>query len=549
MDHFVFLFILVRAAGVIAADGMHGVSLMQTARLTGRRRASNKQRNKKPTAWNDNNDDEGWIATERQEEESEEQEEGNEESNEYVPPFLLTWEVPAALRASRGVSVLESHQRSKRWINVTAREARHMSGPLTVLLALQTCDGASALKPIVEKVRQRGQARIHLIGVQGNLEPRMAWKRLLVGPLTDRDRFIVDTFGLPRTPLAGVKVSFLFNGEYLSDDLSMAPKNHRMFAETFTSGVYHKKVKEVPDLAVTINPGFPFYLGNWWPTLRRLWHSQVPIVATGYGHSYRNGFAIPALYNLGYDAEENGMENQTLSMAQPHSDVDTGSLEEVQLEQKYQALQVELHETEAELEQLQRKRAAELIETDVKCADSKGFVGLPKKSATLCGDREGNALVMDWAGFAELVAVRNPFVFCNSPAEASITTNCQGSEVLSVFQPQKRMDRIRHQLSALNEVQNLKADGKRRKGEKRKRRDEEEEGDVPPSDLAHQIMRQSLTCDPTWKQHRVCIEKRLKSRRNTVLPRKDRAFVHDFLYKLDDACADELADEENQNNY
>merc|ERR1719456_2126062 len=108
-------------------------------------------------AWDDadKEDEGGWVATE-------EQQEGSNEADAYV----LTWEVPAALRAPPGISVLEAQQHWKRWINVTASEARQMTGPLSLLLALRICEGAKALKPVLEKAFKKGQVRIHLLGVQ-----------------------------------------------------------------------------------------------------------------------------------------------------------------------------------------------------------------------------------------------------------------------------------------------------------------------------------------------------------------------------------------------
>jgi len=450
MDCFALVLILGRAAGVSTADHMHGVSLMQKVVIT-------------RTKSEDSDYEERWVARE-------------EEDADAPPPYVLTWEVPAALRAPQGVSVLEAQR--KRWINVTALEARRMTGPLTLLLALRLCEGAKTIKPILEKARQRGQAHIHVLGVQDNLEPWMAWKQFLVGPLSTRDRLLVDFFGLPRTPLAGVNVSLLFNGDELS---SHAPGDSGTFTERRTSGVYHKRVKDVPDLVVALNPGFPFYLGNWWPTLRRLWHLHVPIVATGYGHNMRNGFAIPALYNLGYDAEDDSAVQRKV----------TASLQS----------NVSIAQT------------MELPPANITCAESKDFVGLPENNATVCSDREGNALVADHAGFDVLAAVRNPFVFCNSPSTHETTTNCQGSEVLSMLQPRAGgADAL-----ALSS----------------------EEEEMPPSALAYRIMHRTLTCYSYYTQNRACIERRLQRRSRKRLPRNARLRVQDYLAKLADACEDE----------
>merc|ERR1719326_1140317 len=169
----------------------------------------------------------------------------------------------------------------------------------------------------------------------------------------------------------------------------------------------------------------------------------------------------------------------------------------------------------------QTVKSQELAPTNITCAESKSFVGLPESNATLCSDREGNALVADQAGFAVLTAVRNPFVFCNSPSTVFTTTNCQGSEVLSVFQPRAGGEDALLALSPKEEV-------------------------MPPIPLAFQIMHRQLTCEPWYNQHRVCIERRLKRRERRLqrrsrkkLPQNARIWVQDFLSKLATACEDE----------
>lgn len=466
-----------------AANTAHGVSLMQ------------KMTERKAVARDDagDGDDGGGIEA--------------EEADAY---YVLTWEVPAALRAESGVSVLEAQHRleaHQRWINVTALEARQMTGPLTLLLALRMCEGAKALKSGLEEARKRGQARIHLLGVQDEIEPQMAWKRFLVGPLTDRDQLLVDTFGLERTPLAGVKVSLLFNGNEL---FSHTPRHKGMFSEAQSSGLYHKKVKEIPDLAIMLNPGFPHYLGNWWPTLRRLWHAQVPIVATGYGHSFGNGFALPAVYNLGYGAEGAnvlpGVAAGHLKTASPPSSTKPASSQQSPV-----------------------LFADEKLKTsNFTCVDSKDFMRLPEK-ATDCSDRDGNALVVKEAGFEELFAVRNPFVFCSPFSMYETSANCQGSEVLSVLQPKASG---KHTLLALefNGSLNAGADHQEDKGK---------EENIPGT-LAKQIMHRSLTCTPYFNEHRVCMERRLQRLSHKKLSRKARAWVDEFLQKIADECEDEL---------
>eukprot|EP00746_Dinoflagellata_sp_MGD_P001671 gnl/MRDRNA2_/MRDRNA2_103169_c0_seq1.p1 gnl/MRDRNA2_/MRDRNA2_103169_c0~~gnl/MRDRNA2_/MRDRNA2_103169_c0_seq1.p1 ORF type:complete len:465 (+),score=66.25 gnl/MRDRNA2_/MRDRNA2_103169_c0_seq1:94-1488(+) len=404
---------------------------------------------------------------------------GERASSEEPDAFVLTWEVPTVLQASSGMSILESQHNLKRWINVTALEARQMTGPLTVLLALRICEGATVLSPIFEKARGRGKIHIHLLGVQDKIEPQMAWKRFLVGPLTDRDRHLLDVFGLPHTPLAGVNVSLLFNGNEFD---STATKQRGVFTEMHKVGLYHQAVKEVPDLAIALNPGFPHYLGNWWPTLRRLWHSQVPILATGYGHSFGTGFAVPALYNLGYDSNGRTKSTPLLATQEPVAQTLPDS------------------------------------NSNARCANSTAFVGLPKKDPTVCSDREGNALVADHAGFAVQVEIRNPFVFCSPPGTSTSTSvNCQGSEVLSLFRPTS---------DVLASKSNL---------DTHRKKDREE----IPSMLASQIMQRSLTCTPFFKENRRCIERHLQKIGKKPLPRKARVWIDEYLLDITETCEEE----------
>merc|ERR1719428_2460200 len=303
MDRIALLFILVRLAGA-ESHVTQGCSLMQKDIAAGKKALVRDDADHKETV--------AWKKELVQDDADHKETDG----------FVLTWEVPAVLGARPSFNVA-------RWINVTSLEARQMTGPLTLLLAFRICESAKALQPVLKKVRQKGQAHIHLLGVRDHIEPKMAWKRFLVGPLTNRDQVLVDAFGLPRTPLAGVAVSVLFNGYELSS--TNATGDGGLFNEARTSGLYHKTVTQVPDLVVALNPGFTHYLGNWWHTLRHLWHSQVPIVATGYGHTFSGGgFALPVLYNLKYEegqyAEDATLLEEDADVSQPQSGAEPATL-------------------------------------------------------------------------------------------------------------------------------------------------------------------------------------------------------------------------------
>lgn len=259
---------------------------------------------------------------------------------------------------------------------------------------------------------------------------------------------------------------------------------------------------------MALNPGFPHYLGNWWPTLRRLWHAQVPIVTTGYGHSFGSGFALPALYNLAYAAPGGGL---------PHQDT-AGHLRRPSLQSGAQTTRLPEIQT----------ASAEKKETNLVCAESQGFLGMPVSDATLCSDREAIALVADHAGFSVLFAIRNPFIFCSPPLMYSTSPNCQGNEVLSILQPREGS---RHARLALK--------SERTRHAKTRGKGSEKEGDKEeiPNALAHEIMRRSLTCYSNYQEHHKCMERRLQNLASKKLPRYARAGVDAFLDKLADSCA------------
>lgn len=206
----------------------------------------------------------------------------------------------------------------------------------------------------------------------------MLWKRFLTGPLSERDRELVDIFGLPHTPLAGVRLSFLFNGNLLSKQT-----HHQHQGQEFTSvetpGLYHRTVEEVPDLVIAINPGFAHYAQNWWPTLRRLHSLQVPILATGFSQSFVPGNAVHALYKL------HGPPGKRQEKA-------------------------------------------------MKLFHAKAPKGQKKN---ICSDRDGNALVTRKAGYVVAKSARNPFIFCHAPNPDGgfpWSFTCDGSAVFSLFQ-------------------------------------------------------------------------------------------------------------------
>jgi len=489
MDRIALLFVLVRLAGA-ESHVTQGFSLMQKDIAAGKRALVRDDADHKKT-----------VALVQ-----------NDADHKETDGFVLTWEVPAVLGARPSFNVA-------RWINVTSLEARQMTGPLTLLLAFRICESAKALQPVLKKVRQKGQAHVHLIGVRDNIEPEMAWKRFLVGPLTDRDQVLVDAFGLPRTPLAGVAVSVLFNGEELSSTKKTGGGG--LFNEARTSGVYHKTVTQVPDLVVALNPGFTHYLGNWWHTLRHLWHSQVPIVTTGYGHAFSGGgFALPALYNLKYDAEDATRleeDHKTVSLlSQPQSGADPATLPDIQTFP------------------VKKQQSA----SNTACAESRSFVGLPQHNATVCSDREGDALVAGQAGFEVLVTIKNPFVYCTPFTPFTAAPDCQGSEVLHVFDP-KKADRHASEAMMIDRKLNTSAD-----------RMEKSEMEEVPDGLAMQIMRQSLTCYEDWTEHPACMERRLqhleKKAKKKALPRKARLWVYDFMDRLAMSCAERDGDKYDQ---
>lgn len=288
--------------------------------------------------------------------------------------YVLTWEVPQMLHNP----VVKWQQR----INVTNSEARKVTGPLTLLLALRLSGEEDTLKAFLDRAHQKRHARIHIIGASSDLEPLMLWKTFLCGPLSKRNRDLVDTFGLPHTPLAGVRLSFLFNGDLVSKNPHRQHKD-AMFTAVQSSGFYHHMIHEMPDLVMAINPGFAHYAQSWWPTLRRLQSLKVPILATGFGQSFEPVTALAAVYKV------------------------HGTSKKIRL-------------------------------TSMKFFDAKAAEN--SSSNNICSDRDGNALLASKAGYAVVRSARNPFIFChwtNPNGGFPWSLACDGSTVFSLLQPRK----------------------------------------------------------------------------------------------------------------
>lgn len=293
--------------------------------------------------------------------------------NQQGADYVLTWQVPQTSP--------HASQAHKQFVNVSFSEARQLTGPLTLLFALSRSEAAGPLSLFLQRAREKRRAAIHIVGASSDLEPHMLWERFLVGPLSTRDEQIVETFRLPRTPLAGVKFSMLFNGDEINRH-----RRSRHHGRTFTPGFYHKKVREVPDLVIAINPGFAHYAQDWWPTLRHLQGLQVPILATGFKESFMPGNALPALYKV------------------------TGG-----------------HGG---------KRTISAVNFD-----STGTTSRHSSELNICNDQDGNELVARNAGYTKTDAGQNPFIFCHLPDPHGgfpWKLSCDGSAVFSVLLPRAR---------------------------------------------------------------------------------------------------------------
>jgi len=338
--------------------------------------------------------------------------------------YFITWEAPPARHGA--------HAR-RDGFNMSATEAVLTSGPLSVLYALTMCESHGSLAKLLQKAYQTRSLNLHIVGVNASLEPAMDWDKLLVGPVPHDLQPVLEAYGLPRAPFKGMKVHIVFSYSGRSNDIHLTARQRGPFtagySEEFVEGLYHEAVADKPDLVVAINPGFAHYPAVWWPTLRKLHASNTPIVATGYSNSFLDGVSRGSagpVYRM--------IASAGPTKARPCTSL-RGCLQQT-LEPRETLAAIELHSI------------AQLPPADSGPAQSKEILATqclakPLQSVevdSVCADLDGNALIADRAGFGVRLSTRQPFFYCDAPAEGL----CSSSAVLSIFEPRAEAGQVDH---------------------------------------------------------------------------------------------------------
>jgi hypothetical protein len=318
--------------------------------------------------------------------------------------FLLTWDAAS----------------SEKHVNVTASDAVRANGPLTLLYVLSMCKGNGAMASFLDAVAQRKKVHLHVIGVNPSLEPAMDWDHFLVGPLTQQEHRLVDAFNLPITPFAGMNISLLFSADdRVHKGQKYAVRGHafpRGYSESYHTGLYHLSVNQAPDLVLAINPGFALYPGTWWPTLKKLQLLRIPIVATGYSGAFGLGGAssIRAVYE-----HDSRMRPQIAAGKLQLPSSHCGSLRG--------CLQRFASEGAVKVHRLEGAPVNRGDSNSMQC----GEAGPTLEANTVCSDLNGNTFLAERAGYRAVLAIQQPFAYCDSPG----LEQCQSSAVVSVFEP------------------------------------------------------------------------------------------------------------------
>mmetsp|Transcript_27050 Transcript_27050/g.62530 ORF Transcript_27050/g.62530 Transcript_27050/m.62530 type:complete len:457 (+) Transcript_27050:65-1435(+) len=362
-----------------------------------------------------------------------------EEQNRYSwnqdEDYFITWEAPPLSSAAA--------PRARAGFNMSATEAVLASGPLSVLYALTVCETHGALGKLLRKAYKTRSLNLHVIGVNTSLEPAMDWDKLLVGPVPHELHPILEAYGLPRAPFKGMKVHVLFSYSGRSNDIHLTARQRgpftRGYSEEFVEGLYHMAVAETPDLVVAINPGFAHYPAAWWPTLRKLHASDTPIVATGYSNSFRDGVNRGSAGPVYKMLASTGMTVPP-SKAKPCTSL-RGCLQQT-LEPREKLAAIELHS----VAQLAPAGSGNADSEPTRSTDPLPTQCLAKplqsvKVDTVCADLDGNALIADRAGFAVRLSSRQPFFYCDAPAQGL----CSSSAAISVFEPRADALEVEHE--------------------------------------------------------------------------------------------------------
>mmetsp|Transcript_70981 Transcript_70981/g.123118 ORF Transcript_70981/g.123118 Transcript_70981/m.123118 type:complete len:540 (-) Transcript_70981:214-1833(-) len=204
-----------------------------------------------------------------------------------------------------------------------AKHARQLSGPFTLLHAINRCLENERLQHVLGKARERRMLKVHIIGVNASLEPAMAWAGILGGwnlkgrhvktdppearvamaklaaeaALLRRDWQLAPAF-------SDVKLHLVFNGfehrEHRSEKRgifdssrcrqtayaagAMAGREGAVRLQCLVGKYGSKPVigtgKRLPDLAVALNPSFGTEPAEWEDSINFLLDNEVPTLVT-----------------------------------------------------------------------------------------------------------------------------------------------------------------------------------------------------------------------------------------------------------------------------
>lgn len=293
-------------------------------------------------------------------------------------------------------------------INLTQTEAIQAAGPLTFLNVLTHAGANTELHSRVQAARATGKLTLHVIGINTQLEPHMAWKRYLCGPLREPEQRLVTAFNLPEAPFSNIHVSLVFNGFGHFADITKHPEQSIGYSETYAKGLYTNAVSTRPDVAFFMNPGFASEPELWWPVLCHLHAERVPMIVTGYGEN------MPAVYAHNGDQATPSWIGTTLLLPGDWSLVNTEAMDNRLLVQRYE-----------------QKAVKGRVGATAMVAHAETALGPLQPSHPVCGDEAGTFFMAERTDLAVRLATNNPFIYCDYP----LNFDCNSNAMLFLLEP------------------------------------------------------------------------------------------------------------------
>jgi len=349
----------------------------------------------------------------------------------------LLWQSPKQGKAENPL-LLTWSMHDEAAVNVSEVQAVEAAGPLTLLRALAHAgqNEKSALSAALAVVRTRGELRLHLLGVNFNLEPQMAWENFLVGPLTPEQRHLVEAFDLPVTPFSGMKVKVVFSGmgDQAENDAILADLGGirgsvlNSYHEEFRYGFYHEAVNEPADIAMSLNPGLAHYPMLWYTSISRLRRQGVPFIVTGAGNQVERIYEYDRHFVPEFHGHSLHLQSNSLRRVQKsHEDFlapifpgfeKAGEEPNPRTVEKYQD-----SEGHALLVRYMSRRES-------------AHLGLSQSSASeICSDAGGNRYMAGRAGYIVSSSSKNPFVFCDDHHPLY----CNSNGVVQLLEPSRNL--------------------------------------------------------------------------------------------------------------